>query len=390
MVFKKMRFKKLIGQVHLWLGLASGLIVVVVGLTGCIYVFQIEISSVTDPWRAIPDSPSAAKLSPSQLKAIAEKQLPGKTVKYVGYEKNKASFVGLFGKDYSLGLFIHPYTGQVLKTRNFKKGDDFFSFVLHGHRALWLPYETGRPIIGYAILVFVLMLITGLILWWPKKWNKHNRKKSFTVGWKASFKRVNYDLHNVLGFYTMVMLFVIALTGLVWSFAWVSKSIYWLSSAGKAQPKFERPLSDTTISTASAIHQPTDTLWRRFTQQKPAVLLLFFPDNKAASVQANINSQQDKNHGIQIFYFDQYSLRPLKGGGVYAKPYREAGIADQISRLNYDIHTGQVGGLPTKILAFIASLVAASLPVTGFIIWWGKKKKQKKKRPVMIPIRQSS
>lgn len=62
--------------------------------------------------------------------------------------------------------------------------------------------KIGQPIVAYAILKFVIMLITGLILWWPKRWNKTNIKKSITIKRKASFKRVNYDLHNVFGFYS--------------------------------------------------------------------------------------------------------------------------------------------------------------------------------------------
>lgn len=62
--------------------------------------------------------------------------------------------------------------------------------------------KIGQPIVAYAILKFVIMLITGLILWWPKRWNKTNIKKSITIKRKASFKRVTYDLHNVFGFYS--------------------------------------------------------------------------------------------------------------------------------------------------------------------------------------------
>ena len=81
-------------------------------------------------------------------------------------------------------------------------------------------------------------------------------------------------------------------------------------------------------------------------------------------------------------YFDQYTLQEIPVTHLDGR-YKDATIADKIVRMNYDIHTGQVLGLPGKILAFFASLIAASLPITGFYIWWGRKKK-KKRVPVMV------
>ncbi|MBS1566334.1 MAG: PepSY domain-containing protein, partial [Bacteroidetes bacterium] len=72
-----------------------------------------------------------------------------------------------------------------------------------------------------------------------------------------------------------------------------------------------------------------------------------------------------------------YTLAELKGTGVYATKYADAKVGDKIYRMNYDIHVGAIAGLPGKIIAFFVSLVCASLPVTGFIIWWGKKKRKK-------------
>jgi uncharacterized iron-regulated membrane protein len=54
--------------------------------------------------------------------------------------------------------------------------------------------------------------------------------------------------------------------------------------------------------------------------------------------------------------------------------------------MNYDIHTGAIIGLPGKILAFFASLIVASLPITGFYIWWGRKQKQKIKNSESLKV----
>jgi uncharacterized iron-regulated membrane protein len=75
-------------------------------------------------------------------------------------------------------------------------------------------------------------------------------------------------------------------------------------------------------------------------------------------------------------YFDQYTLEEIDVDQIYGR-LDKASIADKMFRMNYDIHTGAIIGLPGKFLAFFASLIAASLPVTGFLIWWGRSKKNR-------------
>ena len=76
--------------------------------------------------------------------------------------------------------------------------------------------------------------------------------------------------------------------------------------------------------------------------------------------------------------------KEIETNNLYGKLENASG-ADLAMRMNYDIHVGQIWGLPGKILAFCASLIVASLPVTGTLVWWGRKKKAKKPKRVMQP-----
>ena len=82
---KKGRIKYWIGQVHLWLGFSSGLIVFIVALTGCIYAFQYEIQELTQSYRHV-EKQDQSFLPPTELRGIAEKELPGKKIHAVMYE----------------------------------------------------------------------------------------------------------------------------------------------------------------------------------------------------------------------------------------------------------------------------------------------------------------
>lgn len=393
----KSLFRRVNDWLHLWLGLSSGLIVLIVSVTGCIYAFEREIREFTQPYQFVTPQ-QQAYLLPSQLRSIAAKEAFGNEADVAGNHilgvtygtASRAAIAAFMHKKdgYSM-IYINPYTGQVLKKKVLN--DDFFRIILNGHFYLWLPPKIGQPVVATAILIFVILLISGLIMWWPKKWNKANRDKSFKVKWKAGFKRVNYDLHNVLGFYVLLLAFAIAVTGLVWGFKWFSQSYYWALSGGKSFPKAQKIMSDTTLSATTAATMPNeDLLWQRALQQYGTItgaLQIQFPEKRSDAYFLNYNPQEGTYYKREFRYFDRTTLKELPAQGVYAKKYSETGAGEKIYRMNYDIHVGAVAGLPGKCIAFFASFICASLPVTGFYIWWGKKKKKKpaqKKQAVTV------
>lgn len=367
-----MTFKKIIGKVHLWLGLASGLVVVLLGITGCILAFETEIRDLTEPYKKVPEQ-NKPFLSPSELKPIAEKYLSSKKALGVEYPgAGKAAMSGYYDeKNYEL-VYMNPYTGEFLKHKNMNS--DFFRVVLDGHFYLWLPPAIGQPIVASATLIFLIMLITGLILWWPK--NKAARKQRFSIKWNAKWRRKNYDLHNVLGFYMTWVAIFIALTGLVWGFEWFSKSLYWATSGGQAMIEEDHPVSDTTKM--GTVANVTDKIWalHKAEIKSNESLSIYFANDSTAPVEAFINHNPDTYYDMDSYHYDQYTGKEMPVTGTYAGKFKDAKVADKIRRMNYDIHVGAVLGLPGKVLAFCGSLIAASLPVTGFMIWWGRRKKK--------------
>jgi uncharacterized iron-regulated membrane protein len=369
---KSISFKKIIRKIHLILGLSSGLIVLFLGLTGCILAFEVEIRNATEKFRFVPvqDKPY---LPPSVLTPLAEKELTshkGLGIEYPG--QGKAAQVSYYDETHYEIVFLNPYTGQVLKHKNMTK--DFFRIIIDGHFYLWLPHHIGQPIVASATLVFLVMLITGLILWWPR--NKSARKQRFTVKWSAKWRRKNYDLHNVLGFYMTWVAIFIAITGLVFGFQWFAKTVYWVSSGGSAMPAHVHPVSDTTKTATVNI---TDLVWQhhRQTARPNESVGVYFPYDKASPVEVGVNHRPGTYYNSDFYHYDQYTGKELPATGTYAGAFKDARLADKIARMNYDIHVGAVLGLPGKLLAFFASLIAASLPVTGFMIWWGRRKKKR-------------
>src|SRR5690606_33883343 len=108
----------------------------------------------------------------------------------------------------------------------------------------------GQLIVGCSTLIFLLLCLSGLVLWWPKKWGRKQMKRLFTIKWKASFKRLNYDLHNVWGFYIVIPALVLGTTGLVYSFSWFDQALSYSFSGGQHRTEWDIPKSAPTEDTA--------------------------------------------------------------------------------------------------------------------------------------------
>lgn len=370
-------WKRMTGKLHLWLGLASGLIVVFLGITGCILAFEQEIRNITQPYLFV-EKQDAPFLPPSRLKAEAEKMLDGKKALSIEYPgRDRSAIASYYDEDNYQLVFLNPYSGKILKDKNMNR--DFFRVVLMGHFYLWLPPNIGQPIVASATLIFLVMMITGLILWWPR--NKAARKQRFTIRWNAKWRRVNYDMHNVLGFYVTWICIFIAITGLVMGFEWFAKSVYFVSSGGKTLPPHEHPVSDTTRVAAAGV-TPGDHIYMYMAAlAKPGESYgIYYPSAAADPIEGFVNHRPGTYYNADYYHYDQYTVKELPAAGVYAGTFKDAAIEDKIARMNYDIHVGAILGLPGKIMAFFGSLICASLPVTGFMIWRGRKKKSKSRQ----------
>lgn len=379
---KKSLFRRINDWLHLWLGLVSGTVVFIVSITGCIYVFQQEIKDIFEPWRFV-EARDTPFVPPSRILDSATVYMPGEMATGLTYSHREgAAAVGYMsfkdGKRSFTAVFLNPYTGEFLKKQQMigEGGFDFFRFVIDGHRALWLPYEIGRPVVGIGTLVFLVLLVTGMVMWWPKSLNRSDRDKSFKVKWSASFKRLNYDLHNVLGFYSLVFAFIIGVTGLVWSFTWFDNALYFLASGGEKKADHHHPHSD--ISNKGFERDddvpPLDRAWYLTLEKGEEVEGMYmtpYPSDDDDPIEILIYHDRGNYYNQSEYFYDRYTLAPLEMKG---SKFAEADFAEKLSMMNYDIHVGSVLGMPGKVLAFLISLVCASLPVTGFLVWWNKKK----------------
>jgi uncharacterized iron-regulated membrane protein len=369
------RFRKNIRIAHLWLGLISGLLVFIIAITGCLYAFQEEIQNLTQPYRFV-ENEHREFLPPSKIVTIATAALPGKHLHAVMYHDSvhaaKAIFYS-YEEEYYWMVYINQYTGEVLQVKDMYSG--FFAFVLDGHFYLWLPPDIGQPVVASASLVFFAMLVSGIVLWWPR--NRYAVRKKFQVRFNARWRRTNYDLHSVLGFYASWFAIILVITGLVWGFNWFRDGLFSAVSGGENYVEYYDPPSDTT-RTATTTQPAIDEVWQRMIREYPDAksIEVHPPETPLSSIAANANPEAGTYWKTDYRYFDQYTLEERGVDHVWNR-FDEASNAELLFRMNYDIHTGAILGLTGKIFACFISLMVASLPVTGVLLWIGKRKKQR-------------
>ncbi len=383
--FQAMTLKQIFGKLHLWLGLASGLVVLIVAGTGILLVFEDELDEwanhdfyyVTVPQnaqRVTIDSMlhSAAAYDPKLkiARIYAETQAPGRSV----------VFMAKMSKTQTWHIAVNPYTGKVIKGLNYNKR--FFGVVLNLHRHLCMN-ETGKAITGASCLIFVFMVISGIVLWWPKRW--HILKQRTRIAWKSKWKRLNWDLHAVGGFYVHLVLFAISVTGLTWSYQWMNNAIYMVFD-GKPMKKTEAPANTVKQPIAAGFYE---SLYQQTNNRLPykGRITMLLPEKDSLSITVNkLNHEASVYNIADVLYFEKGTGRILK-----ETMFKNAGTGAKVRRMVYPIHTGRLYGWPTQILALIAAIVAFSLPITGLLIYLvGRKKRKAKavKKPVRVTVPQ--
>lgn len=389
------RVRKLFNDIHLWLGLTSGLIVIAVCFSGTVYVFNTELTERAAPhlYKVNPLPGKERIPADSLIKKIGEAS--GGTIISVSIPADlKRTYqlnVKKKGDDSrgGIGYFVNPYTGEITGTSKEKNGTkEFMSTMFSLHRWLLLDKiekpiikgvtnrELGSMITGWATIIFTLGCITGLIIWFPQKIKAW--KQGLKIKWNAGWKRVNHDLHNTLAFYALFFLLLMGLTGPQWSFEWYRNGLqktlgtYKLKDAPKEKPIKstlpENELSTSGLSIADYIKETDKVLSYEgnYTITLPA-------DSVATASISKTKLGFFAPAGADRLTIDQYSGKLLKKDIFKEKPFNER-VAGSIKA----IHVGNVYGTFTKIIYFLACLIATSLPVTGTMIWLNKMKKKRK------------
>ncbi len=392
--------KKIFRKIHLWLSVPFGLIITLVCFSGAMLVFENEAN---EWFRRDLYYVETVKGSPLPMDKLLEKvatTLPDSvavTGVSISSDPGRAYQVSL-SKPRRASLYVDQYTGEV-KGKSERSG--FFMFMFRMHR--WLLDSMnpgnegifwGKMIVGVSTLLLVFVLISGIVIWWPRtrKALKNSLKITVSKGWR----RFWYDLHVAGGMYALIFLLAMALTGLTWSFPWYRTAFYKVfgvevqqraaqgheqkSDAQKRNTKLaahrEKKREGNEVRKGERSRRPENNHSDMYSVTSPFVywqeiydkLRRQNPEYKQISISSGTASVSFNRFGNQRAS-DRYSFNTDNGEFTETSLYQHQDKSGKIRGWIYSVHVGNWGGMFTRILTFIAALLGAALPLTGYYLW---------------------
>ena len=376
--------KKAFRKIHLWLSVPFGLIITVICLSGAALVFEDEVTELCRRDLYYVEKVSGAPLPVEYLIEKVAGTLPDSvavTGVSISSDAERAYQVNL-SKPRRASVYVDQYTGEV-KGRHERA--PFFLTMFKLHRWLLDGMKPdggifwGKMIVGVSTLMFVFVLISGIVIWWPR--TKKALKNSLKIAVGKGRRRFWYDLHVVGGMYALVLLLAMALTGLTWSFSWYRAGFYKVFGVEMKQRAGHGTLQTAhgTPQTAhggksgrnsseegrgNREHTSPYTCWQQVYEELKARNAGY----KQITVSNGSASVSFERFGNQRAA-DRYAFNPQDGEITEVTLYKDTDASGKMRGWIYSVHVGSWGGMFTRILTFIAALLGGTLPLTGYYLW---------------------
>jgi uncharacterized iron-regulated membrane protein len=347
-------------KVHLWVGMPAALFLFALGLSGALLTFEDLIDPALNA-RAWYVKPQGTPLNLTQITQAYRLAFPQSTVKELVLPQKADDTVKIValqsnGRDVVIG--VNPYTGEIVCRRIDQQLRPMLT-IRKFHTHLLIRRRSGHTILTIAACCLLGLALTGIVLWWPRKIFKLR---------SGPLDNVVFDLHQMLGLWSSACVLLFALTGIAIGFE--DQVNQWALAVSHMQPSpWPTPKSTTAgvpplsldelLARAESIAPDARPIGIDFdSPNDPALVIMKFPEDHL---------------GRTWVILDRYTGDVLRFDNTRAMP-----VALKYARMwNQEIHTGDIFGWPTRILACIFSLAVAALAVTGPWIWWNRNRAQR-------------
>lgn len=362
--------RKFIFWCHLLVGVTAAVVILIMSATGVLLTYERQMIAWADTrgLDGAPHEPGARWLEANLLLRNVQEVFPGTPTAITWHSDPVAPVEVAFGREQT--VFVNAYTGVVLGEGSHRIRT-FFRFVTDLHR--WLAASgdnraVGRAITGAANLGFLFLVLSGFYLWWPRNWSRRAVRHIIFFRRNRSPKARDFNWHNVIGFWSLVPLFAVVLSGVVISYPWASDLVYRIfgeEAPARRGPGGPRP-GASQGQTGEAVYfdlTGVDELlhlaenrvpdWQRITLSLP------LPEDKPVTF--NI----DSGTGGQPQKRARLLLDPATGQEVEWVPFEAGSRGQRLRSILRFTHTGEVLGLFGQTVAGIVSLGATVLVWTG-------------------------
>jgi uncharacterized iron-regulated membrane protein len=343
-------------QVHLWLGLITGLYILVVCVTGAALVFRIDMQRVLHPNLFTPSAAGPPADAVAILDSVA-RAYPGERVSGIDAPTTgRPTYLAYTSSgDRFRTLLLDPATatmlGELAETTFVRTLQDLHFDLLGG--------RTGRIVNGAGAIVLSLMCLTGVVIWWP---GRSNWQRSLVVDWRRNWKRVLFDLHSAVGFLTAAFTLMWGVTGVYFAFPAAFRSMVDRIS----------PLTRTQTLQSGARNGREPLTWRVLVDEAMRhapgqhVARVVLPSSETAAFLVQFSQIRPTAPGADLHsvYLDQYS-----GARVNAAASTQT-LGDMVMAWVAPLHVGNFAGDGIRVAWLLLGLAPPLLFVSGFIMWW--------------------
>ena len=362
------RVRKIIFWCHLPIGVTGGLIILVMSVTGVLLTYEKQIISWADTRNyTVSRGQSAERKSIESLLEVAGKQRSTPPTGITIRSNLNAPAEIAFGRE--TPLFLDPYTGAVLGD-GAHKVRSFFRTVTEWHRWLGAQGENrtaARTITGACNFGFLLLVISGVVLWWPKKLTRKQVRNSTWFRRSLPAKARDFNWHNVIGFWCAIPLFIVIISAIPISYSWAGNLVYRL--VGETPPAPRGPANSGRTRETLGNHVSfagLDQLFNRAERHATGwqSITMQIPNAADGPVSFNI----DQGNGGQPQKRAQLTLSRTDGEVVRWEPFSSYSRGRQLRSILRFAHTGEVAGVFGQTIAGIASAGAIFLVWTGLAL----------------------
>ncbi|MCA6101189.1 PepSY-associated TM helix domain-containing protein [Bradyrhizobium australafricanum] len=375
-------------QVHSLVGLVLALLWAVIGLTGATMAFEDEIEASLNSQMMRVEASATPRLTPDELIArLAAAGDFGKvsavTMSSDPSAATRIRFARSEGGTRPSSVYVDPYDGHVLGS---PRGEDFFATVRKLHRWLLLPGDgngIGRKVTGTAAICLIVMLITGLVLRWPRRARSVKMWLKPNLGLRG--RGLHRSLHAVIGTWVLPVYLVMTLTGLWYSFEWYKAGANWLfarpqAAANATQPKpprggaaAESKGEAKTETKAEARPLAFDHVWSAFLQQENSSYgraLMTLPPGAGTAVRVRSWPQDSTLESVR----DEFRIDALTGRVISSDRYADKTFGERVLASVLDIHRGAILGWPGKLAFMLAAAMMPLFAVTGLLLYLSRRR----------------
>lgn len=360
--------RKIIFWLHLTAGVTAGLVILLMSVTGVLLAFERQVVAFADrDLRASPAEASAAPLPVSRLVASAIAAAPaGKPSNVILRSDRLAPVTVAFGRERT--LFVNPYTGAVLG-EGARGVRSFFEANKSLHRWLALKGEArdrGKAVTGAANLVFLFIVLSGLVIWIPRRATKTAFRNATLFRRGLRGRARDFSWHHVFGIWAFLPLVAIVFSAVVISYPWASRLVY--LAFGSTPPKQQQQANERAGGKLDLAALDRSFAAARNEAGRAA------PQWQSLSVRLPLSAREpiafalDEGNGARPDKRSQLMIDPRDSRVVEHKTYAQQESGQQARAWLRWIHTGEAGGIVGQLIAMLASAAAVVLVYTGLAL----------------------